>query len=65
VKRRLKKKRSIDEEGREDAINADKESMKTRIQSLITRLEDARYANIYQEEGYNADVKAQKDLENC
>jgi len=53
VKRRLKKKRSIYEEGREDTINPDKESMETRTQSLVTRLEETRDANTHKEEGYN------------
>ena len=52
-------------EGREEAMTADKEAMKTRIESLVTRLKDTRDASSHQEDGYNAEIKAQTDLANC
>ena len=38
-------------EGREEAMTADKEAMKTRIESLVTRLKDTRDASSHQEDG--------------
>ena len=52
-------------EGRKEAFNVDKEAMQSRIESLVNRLKDAQDANTHQEEGYNAEIKAQTDLANC
>ena len=42
-------------ESREEALNADKDAMQTKMDTLVTRLKEARDANTHQEESYNAD----------
>ena len=51
-------------EGREEALNADKEVIQARLDSLCERLKDARDSNTNLEEGYNEEIRAQTNLAN-
>ena len=48
-----------------DLIKTSKHDINSEDMKLVTRLKDARDANTHQEEGYNAEIKAQTDLANC
>ena len=49
-------------EGKEEALNGDKEVIQARLDSLCERLKEARDSNSNLEEGYNDEIRAQTNL---